>query len=101
MELLYVLKNKNKYEREERERQRQELEELRADGVFRVALNKDIAILRTILSDSSVSSVDIEVAEEYLPSFHKALYYEEMKEFTWLQGKHPTVFRFKRKEIVL
>lgn len=101
LEFVYVLKNKNKYEKEEKKRRKQELEELKEEGIFRVALNKDIETLRTILEDSNVEFVDIEVSEKYLPHFHKALYFKEMQEFEWRQGKTPTLFRFKRKEISL
>lgn len=101
LEFVYVLKNKNRYEKEEKRRRKQELDELKEEGIFRVALNKDIETLRTILEDGDVDFVDIEVSEKYLTHFHKALYFEEMQEFEWRQGRTPTLFRFKRKEIAL
>lgn len=99
MELIYAIKNKNKNEKDERKRRKQEIDELREDGIFRVALNKDIEIIRTLLSDLDVEHVDIEVNPKYLTNFHRALYFEEMKEFEWRQGKD-NMFRFRRKEII-
>ena len=98
---VYVLKHKNEYEREERKRRKQEIDDLRADGVFRVALNKEIGTIRTLLDDEDVEYVDIEVSDEQLVNFHAALNFEELKEFKILQGRDATVFRFMRKEFDL
>lgn len=101
LKTVYVLKNKNRYEKEEKRRRLQELTDLRQEGILRVALNRDLNVLRTMLLDSEVDYVDIEVDEKHLAYIHKALYFEEMQEFEWRQGRTPTLFRFKRKEISL
>lgn len=101
LKTIYVLKNKNRYEKEEKRRRIQELNELREDGILRVALNRDLNVLRTMLEDNDVDFVDIEVEEKHLAYIHKAIYFEEMQEFEWRQGRTPTLFRFKRKEISL
>lgn len=98
-QLAYVIKNKNAYEKAERKRRQAELEELREDGIFRVALNSEISVLRTLLSDSDVECVDVEVNPDFLAHFHGALDYEEMKEFKCQQGREATKFRFRSKEI--
>lgn len=98
-EILYVIKNKNKYEKIEKERRKQELDDLKEDGIFRVALSKDINLLKTILDDSEVSYVEAEVDQKYLINFHKALHYEEMKIFRIAQGNTATKFKFKAFDI--
>lgn len=98
-QLAYVIKHKNEYEKEERKRRKIELEELRTEGIFRVALNSEIAVLRTLLEDDNVECVDVEINPDYLANFHGALDYEEMKEFRRQQGREATKFRFRRNEI--
>lgn len=99
--LIYVIKNKNKYEKEERLRRQAEIDELKSEGKFRVALNKDIELLRTLMEDPGVASIDVSIEDDELTHFNKALYYEEMKEFTWQQGNRPELFRCRRKDIDL
>ena len=100
-QLAYVLKHKNEYEKAERKKRKQELEDLRNDGIFRVALNKELGIIRTLLEDPSISCVDIEVNPDHLANFHGSLDgYEEMKEFVITNIENDaTKFRFRRKEI--
>lgn len=59
--LIYVIKNKNKYEKEERLRRQAEIDELKSEGKFRVALNKDIELLRTLMEDPGVASIDVSI----------------------------------------
>lgn len=98
-EIMYVLKHKNMYEKEERKRRQQELEALREEGIFRVALNKDLEVLKTLFSDPEVEFVNIKIPEEFLSKFAGALYFEEMSEFRWTQIASDT-YRFARKEII-
>ena len=99
LQLLYVIKHKNEYEKLERKRRKQELDELKQDGLFRVALNKELSIIRTILDDDSIKYVDVEINDKYLINFHGALNFEEISEFRIRQGRDATKFRFERKEI--
>lgn len=99
LRLLYVIKHKNEYERAERKRRKIELEELKTEGLFRVALNKELGVIRSILEDDNIEFVDVEIDPNMLINFHGALNYEEMKEFRLLPGREATRFRFGRKEI--
>lgn len=97
-ELLYVIRNKNVYEKEERKRRQQELEALREDGVFRVALNKDIEAIKILFNDSEIEFIDVRIPEEFLSKFSSALYFEEMEEFKRRQLAVDR-YRLYRKEI--
>lgn len=97
-EIMYVLKHKNMYEKEERKRRQQELESLREDGIFRVALNKDIEVLRTLFSDPEVEYINIKIPEDLLSKFLSAIYFEEMNEFK-IKQIAADKYRFSRKEI--
>lgn len=97
-EIMYVLKHKNLYEKEERKRRQQELEELREDGMFRVALNKDIEVLRALFSDPEVEVITVNIPEDLLSKFLSAIYFEEMSEFK-IKQVSADKYRFSRKEI--
>ena len=99
--LRYAIKNKNRYEKEERERRKVEIDSLRREGLYRVALNNQLGVIQACLDDPSVSAVVIEVDDSSLIDFGRSLRYEEMKDFQVRQAGSANIFKFRRKEITL
>lgn len=99
--LLYVIQNKNRYEKEERKKRKTEVENLKREGMFRVALDNQLSVIRNCLEDPEVTSVIITVEDTSLIDFGRALGYEEMKDFQIRQAGSPQVYRFRRKEVAL
>lgn len=99
--LLYVLKNRDKYEKEEQIRREEEIRALKSEGRFRVALNKNLEVIRTVLDDPKVEYVDVTVYDKDLAMFGKALNFAEFQEFRCRQtGKDVNTFRFMRKTLL-
>ena len=93
-----VLKNRNKIEKARRQRRVQEISKLRTENAFKAKLNNDIEQVGELLDNSDAESVDIEVDESVMDLFGRALYGEELAEFTVLQSpKEPNVFNIRRK----
>lgn len=86
-EFWYVVLNKNKYEKAEKRRRQQEIDSLRKDGLFRVALNNELTLLSNIFEDPTVEAVEIQIDSDKLADFGNTLGYEEMKLFSFRQRK--------------
>lgn len=99
--LLYTIRNKGRYEKDERRKRKIEVNNLRREGLFRVALNNQLNTIQACLTDPRVSSVTIEVDPESSIDFGRSLGYEEMKDFQIRQAGSANRFRFRRKEIPL
>lgn len=101
-ELLYVIKNRNRYEKDEEANRRQEVESLREEGLFRVALNNELDIIRNIFEDGTIESVEITVDAKSMQDFGAAFGYEEMQAYD-MQQKFGTVNTYivRKKEISL
>jgi len=99
-ELWYVFRNKNKYEKQEKRRRQQEIDTLRKDGLFRVALNNELTLLSNIFEDPTVEAIEIQIDQNKLADFGNTLGYEEMKLFSFRQRRGKTDrFIVTRKEI--
>lgn len=99
--LLYVIKNKGQYEKNERRQRKIEVDNLRREGLFRVALNNQLSIIQACLDDPRVTGVEVEVSEESLIDFGRSFGYEEMKDFQIRQVGAANKFKFRRKEVPL
>lgn len=101
-ELFYVMKNKNRYEKEEQKQRKLEIESLREDGLFRVALNNELEIIKNIFEDRSIEAVEITVDENNIIAFGRAFGYEEVQAYNIRQKPNSTnVFIITRKEVSL
>lgn len=101
-ELWYVITHKNKYEKEEQKQRKLEIDNLKEDGLFRVALNNELDIIKNIFEDSDITAVELEVDENSLVLFGRAFGYEEMQSYNIMQKANETnVFIITKKEINL
>lgn len=94
--LLYAMKHKNQYEVEENKRKQAEIARLRREGLFRVALNQQLSLIRYCLDSSDVSGVEVTVMPKSIVYFGMSLGYEEMSEFEITQiSKNEYLFQSK------
>lgn len=101
-EFWYVFTHKNKYEKEERKQRNLEIENLKEDGLFRVALNNQLDIIKNIFEDENIQSVEVEVDDNSLVLFGRAFGYEEMQSYLIAQKPGATnVFIISKKEVSL
>jgi hypothetical protein len=101
-ELFYVMKHKNRYEKEEQKQRKIEIENLREDGLFRVALNNELDVIKNIFEDSSVEAIELTVDSNSYSLFGKAFGYEEMQSYNIRQKPNTTnVFIITKKEVSL
>ena len=80
-----VLKNKNKVERLEKQRRENDLTRLKLETAYTAKLNDEFRVLDMILSDPEVDKVVIEIPEEVLTMFTRAIYREEMTQYNIIQ----------------
>jgi len=101
-ELLYVIKNRNRYEKEEETKRKENLESLKQEGLFRVALNNKLDIIRNIFEDGTIESVELTIDPEHMGDFGAAFGYEEVQTYDMIQ-KLGTVNTYivRKKEIDL
>lgn len=90
----YVIREKGRLEKEERQRRTRELQEIRQETAYKARLFDDMQVVRVVLSDPSVKDVVVEVPEGYITQFMKALYSDEMAEYTVaIDGTRATIRR--------
>lgn len=77
-----VLKNKNSIERKNRQRRREELQALRTESAFRAKMHEYLKTIDVILEDDSVTRVIIEIPKNNMARFQKAIYTEEMAQYS-------------------
>lgn len=81
-----VIKNKNRIAKENKKRRTKELRELKENAMYRSRLAEDMQVVRMILEDEEVSQVVIYLGNEKLLSmFLKAMYSEELADYTVTQ----------------
>lgn len=97
-QIMTVLKNRNKVERRERQRRQEELQNIKVEATFRSKLYENSKLIDIILSDDSVESVIIKVPKEYITKFMRAMYGEEMAQYS-IEQLDEQRFEFKRKLI--
>lgn len=101
-ELFYVMKHKNRYEKEEQKQRKLEIEALKEDGMFRVALNNELDIIKNIFEDSNIEAIELTVDKNSIILFGKAFGYEEMQSYNIMQKPNETnVFIITKKEVNL
>lgn len=101
-EFFYVLTHKNKYEKEEKRQRQIEIDNLREDGLFRVALNNKLGIIKNLFEDLTIDAIELTVEENSMIQFGKAFGYEEMQAYIVQQKPGSSnVFIIKRKEVDL
>ena len=93
-----VLKNKNKVERLEKQRRENELTRLKLETAYTAKLNEELRVLDTILTDTEVDKVIIEIPKDLLTMFTRAIYREEMTQYNIIQTGEYT-FEIGRKII--
>ena len=90
----YVIREKGRLEREERARRAEELKEVRQETAYRAKMVDDMRVVRVALSDPSVKEVTVEIPEKNVPLFMKAVYSDEMAEYTvTIDGTKATIRR--------
>lgn len=77
-----VIRNKNKREKADRQRKRQRLGAMQLESAYRSKLYYEMQLVKLVLSDYEVSGVKIEIPDKYLTEFMKAMYAEEMAEYS-------------------
>lgn len=91
-----VLKNKNKREKEFKQKKNQELSDMRLESAYRSKLYEEMRKIDILLEDETVESVIVDVPNNFLSQFLKAIYSEEMSEYTVIQ-KDTNKFSIGRK----
>lgn len=81
-QIISILKNKNRVERRNKQRRMEELQELKLDAAFRSRLHEDMKVLDVIFGDESVEKVIVEVPKSHISRFQKAIYTEEMAQYS-------------------
>lgn len=80
--IMTVIRNKNKIERVEKQRRREELNNLRSEAIYRARLHEDLKLIDAILSDEEVDKVIVEIPQQYMAKFLRAIYGEDMAEYS-------------------
>lgn len=93
-----VLKNKNRVGKENKRRRADELQKLKSEAVYRAKLSEDIKIIQMMLEDEDVDGIVISIPQQHKSKFLKAMYHEEMQEFSIRQIDGDR-FRIERKLI--
>lgn len=93
-----VLRNKNKREKQDKMRKRQSLASMQLESAYRAKLYDDMRLVSLMLEDQAVEGIKVTVANNYLSQFMKAIYAEEMSEFSISQIDN-TTFEIGRKLI--
>lgn len=101
-EFWYVVQNRNRYEKEENKQREADIENLRNEGLFRVALNNELDIIKNIFEDSSIKYVELKVDGDSYMAFGAAFGYEEMQAFDVRLKRGTTdTFIVSKKEVSL
>lgn len=77
-----VLKNKNKREKADKQKKRQDMAAMQLESAYRAKLYDEMRRIDLMLEDENVDTVRIEVPPNYLSQFTKAMYAEEMSEYS-------------------
>lgn len=96
--IISVIKNKNKREKLDRQRKRQDMMSLQLESAYKAKLYDSMRIIDVIFEDLETNSVIIEVPDKYTSQFMKAIYSDEMVEYTIVQIEG-SKFEIKRKLI--
>ena len=80
-----IIKNKNKRARESRNRREQELRDMRVESAYRYSLHDSMKLIDLMLDDDSVRAVEVQIPKKHLSQFLKAIYFEEMADYTIVQ----------------
>lgn len=83
--IIQVIKNKNKREKLDRQRKKQDMAYMQLESAYKAKLYDSLDIINLLLGDMEVAKVIIEVPSKYLSQFMKAIYSEEMSEYSILQ----------------
>lgn len=93
-----VLRNKNKREKADKQKKRQDMAAMQLEAAYRAKLFDDMKMISLMLEDEEVDTVQIEVPAVYLSQFMKAIYGEEMVEYS-INQIDTNVFEIGRKLI--
>lgn len=93
-----VIKNKNRREKEAKTKRAQEISDMKVESAYRSKLYAEMQRIDLLFDDPDVEGVTVTVPQKYLSHFLKAIYSEEMSEYTVIQ-KDATVFRISRKVV--
>ena len=83
--IVRVLRNKNKLERREKERRAEDLARIKSETAFTARLNDEMKVIDVILRDPEVDKVVIEIPDKQLTLFSRAIYREEMTQYSIIQ----------------
>lgn len=83
--VIQVIKNKNKREKLDKQRKRQDMASMQLESAYKAKLYDSMGVINLILGDMNVNTVIIDVPSKYLSQFMKAIYSEEMSEYSITQ----------------
>lgn len=93
-----VIRNKNRREKADKQKKRQDMAAMQLEAAYRAKLFDDMKLVGLMLEDEEVESVKMEVPAVYLSQFMKAIYGEEMVEYS-INQVDTNVFEIGRKLI--
>lgn len=95
-----VIKNKNRVEKIRRGRRKDEMTAIRQESAFKVRLYDELRKIDVLFETEEVTSVIVEIPDEFLPKFGLVLYSEDLAEYivTQVEG-YPNRFSIERKYI--
>ena len=77
-----VIKNKNRVQREHKRRRVDEINEMRADSIFRAKLTADLQLVNILFMDPSIKNVVVETSPNNTARLDAAMYNSEMAEYS-------------------
>lgn len=95
---LQTIQNRNRIEKEEKQKKKDELDRLREESHYRATLHHNLETIDTIFADEEIKSIIIHVPEKQIPKFMRAIYSEDMAQYS-IEQISALEFRLKRKMI--
>ena len=83
--ILKALKEKGSIEKRIRDRKQNEIKDIKSESAYRAMMNEDMSEVDKILDEDNVESVEIEIKENNINKFMRALYSEEMASYEVVQ----------------
>lgn len=96
-----VINNRNKAERTRNKFREDEMQILNSQAVFKARLSDDLKDVDTILSDTNIKNVIVEVPDDRMAEFVRCIYTEDLADYVVQQYKdEPNKFTISKKIIV-
>lgn len=85
LKFVEAIKNKNSLERKYRLRKREELTNLKIESAYKAKLYDELKLIEALLNDDRVESVVIQVPKQHITKFTRAIYSEELMQYSIMQ----------------